>query len=272
MSIREKMAAMEETAMAEVERTPAVLYKYCSVDTAEKIFRSGSVLLNSPFGFNDPFDMMLRVEWPEDDNVLRRAVAAYCPESEAEAAFQNALRRRGQFAGEMPPNVLELLGKMGVSCFSEARDNILMWGHYGDKHRGVCLGFRWQGIRAALVRSGLETGYMRVMKEVSYSDDFPVWKVGAPESDMNSLSTKASFWAYEQEWRIIVPQWAGQLQPFPKSAFGYVIFGAKISGDGKARIVQAALGTGHDPDFLQASMAKDKYALEIVPCKWANRS
>ena len=26
-----------------------------------------------------------------------------------------------------------------VSCFSEKADTILMWGHYADKHKGICL-------------------------------------------------------------------------------------------------------------------------------------
>src|SRR6516165_6791682 len=26
-------------------------------------------------------------------------------------------------------------------CFSKSWNNILMWSHYADKHRGICLGF-----------------------------------------------------------------------------------------------------------------------------------
>jgi hypothetical protein len=31
--------------------------------------------------------------------------------------------------------------KYGVLCFSRSWNNILMWSHYGDKHKGICLGF-----------------------------------------------------------------------------------------------------------------------------------
>lgn len=29
----------------------------------------------------------------------------------------------------------------GALCFSRSWNNILMWSHYGDRHKGVCLGF-----------------------------------------------------------------------------------------------------------------------------------
>ena len=28
---------------------------------------------------------------------------------------------------------------MGVVCFSESYDNIIMWSHYSDNHKGFCL-------------------------------------------------------------------------------------------------------------------------------------
>jgi hypothetical protein len=30
---------------------------------------------------------------------------------------------------------------LGVLCFSLSWSNILMWSHYGDRHKGICLGF-----------------------------------------------------------------------------------------------------------------------------------
>jgi len=33
------------------------------------------------------------------------------------------------------------IGKYGVLCFSRRWNNILMWSHYADGHKGICLGF-----------------------------------------------------------------------------------------------------------------------------------
>jgi hypothetical protein len=31
--------------------------------------------------------------------------------------------------------------RIGLVCFSRNWDNLLLWSHYGDKHKGICLGF-----------------------------------------------------------------------------------------------------------------------------------
>mgnify|MGYP002227506002 FL=1 len=28
-----------------------------------------------------------------------------------------------------------------VGCFSERNDSLLMWSHYADEHRGLCIGY-----------------------------------------------------------------------------------------------------------------------------------
>lgn len=35
----------------------------------------------------------------------------------------------------------EVVETYGLECFSRTWKSILMWSHYGDKHRGICLGF-----------------------------------------------------------------------------------------------------------------------------------
>jgi hypothetical protein len=35
----------------------------------------------------------------------------------------------------------DIVERHGVLCFSRSWNNILMWSHYGDRHRGICLGF-----------------------------------------------------------------------------------------------------------------------------------
>ena len=260
------LAKISEAAMAEVARTPAVLYKYCPVDTAEKIFQSGGVRLNPPSSFNDPFDMRIGVKWPEDDDVLRACIAATCPEEGRNAALQSARLRRRQYPDTLPPNVTETMENTGISCFSEIRDNILMWAHYANKHEGVCLGFRWQEVLRCLVAAGLEAGIPRIMKEVSYSNDFPIWEVAAEDiGKMNLLATKASCWAYEQEWRIFAPGLAGGFQQLARDAFHSVIFGVKVSTQDEYRVMRVILGGKYAPELLRAKIARNKYKLEICP-------
>jgi hypothetical protein len=87
--------------------------------------------------------------------------------------------------------------KRGIACFSEVVDNILMWAHYADGHRGFCLEF--------------DTKNMHFSKAfpVTYSDFLPTMhltKVLIQEDDDNNLmdmiTTKSSLWSYEKEWRL----------------------------------------------------------------------
>lgn len=92
---------------------------------------------------------------------------------------------------------VEFLYRIGVCCFSEEDDNILMWSHYADSHRGIVVSFDpfvgyWGGNN---------------FHRVSYSDERV--KMITP-SNLNAngfveslITTKAKCWEYEKEWRYI---------------------------------------------------------------------
>jgi hypothetical protein len=88
----------------------------------------------------------------------------------------------------------------GVACLSEQPDNLLMWAHYADMHRGFCLEF---DATAEPFRNAVQ---------VLYSDDVPVVNpvplldpVNRPPKDYTSaaLLTKSSHWSHEREWRLV---------------------------------------------------------------------
>jgi hypothetical protein len=85
-----------------------------------------------------------------------------------------------------------------VLCFAESWQDPLMWSHYGDRHRGVCLGF---DVRDSTV------------KHIDYRPErlpFDHWKSLSPsnppeEVRQRLLTTKFARWQYENERRVIVP-------------------------------------------------------------------
>jgi len=94
----------------------------------------------------------------------------------------------------------EYLSHLGCSCFSESNNNILLWSHYGDKHKGMCLEFdtAWNLFSKAF--------------KVNYSAEFPKWDATKMIFDFTPrdgskdiflpMLTKSKLWEYEQEWRI----------------------------------------------------------------------
>jgi hypothetical protein len=120
-----------------------------------------------------------------------------------------------------PSIVHDRLANVGVCSFSEISDDILMWSHYADAHRGICLRFSptrfdWKEL---------------LVFPVEYSADRPILHLA--NQDMQewarvSLLTKAEHWSYEMEWRTIDVDGRG-FHAFRPSILDAVILGAKMS-------------------------------------------
>lgn len=102
-----------------------------------------------------------------------------------------------------------LVADLGVLCFSNGWDNLLLWAHYSSGYSGIALGFE----RNKLVTNELEP----FIREVTYkSPNRPVFS----ESELSALpgsspdrfnyifdrySEKGPDWDYEKETRIFIP-------------------------------------------------------------------
>jgi hypothetical protein len=78
----------------------------------------------------------------------------------------------------------------GLLCFSADWRNPVVWAHYADKHKGLCIGFEIPKGR----------NIIKVVKYVSKRLPFPVPPKIADAEAM--LFTKFSSWRYERELRI----------------------------------------------------------------------
>jgi hypothetical protein len=100
------------------------------------------------------------------------------------------------------------LRSMRVFCVSEIRDDLLMWAHYGDCHRGAVVQFR-------CIPAG-EGSTLCAARQVQYQPDIPLvartveeWvahMVGERRLNLEGLFqrltlTKSDHWSYEKEWR-----------------------------------------------------------------------
>jgi hypothetical protein len=86
----------------------------------------------------------------------------------------------------------------GLICFSGSWKNPVLWGHYAEKHTGICMGFD-------VPESSLhEVVYAESMDSLKKDK-----KTGEPKLTANDLDrlkrTKFKDWAYEEEMRMFVP-------------------------------------------------------------------
>lgn len=87
--------------------------------------------------------------------------------------------------------------KAGIVCMSATWREPLLWGHYADKHKGICLGFD--------VKDSL-------WEEISYVDERPKLSDFGKDAiseltadDVKKISTtKFANWSYEREYRRFI--------------------------------------------------------------------
>jgi Protein of unknown function (DUF2971) len=77
-----------------------------------------------------------------------------------------------------------------VSCFTETRDSLLMWSHYADRGRGICIEYCLNSIDISYL---FPIFYSNEMYEYSRKD----------LHTLVSCIIKAKEWEYEREWRIV---------------------------------------------------------------------
>ena len=78
----------------------------------------------------------------------------------------------------------------GLLCFSKNWQNPVLWGHYAEKHRGICLGFDMPHVPPTKV----DYVKTRIPKPQVFDEAFM----------KKLLLTKFIHWAYEEEYRAYV--------------------------------------------------------------------
>lgn len=194
------------------------LYKYLSLGkgrqraSVKRIFTERRLRFAKPLDFNDPFDCktLFHFDTATDNDwrtFLTEAEKALNPQEDkvihsiVEHKLALGLHRHAEFQREQLRKHNEVLREsisdLGMLCLSALNDDILMWSHYADGHRGICLEFD---------KDQLEKQYY--LAEVTYRDRYPEFGEFvrlAKNNEMHMvLWTKATHWRYEQEWRAIV--------------------------------------------------------------------
>ncbi|MNJ43944.1 hypothetical protein D3C77_389730 [compost metagenome] len=84
----------------------------------------------------------------------------------------------------------------GFICFSRSYESPVQWGHYAEKHKGICIGF------------DVEVDELHPIKYTDYRLEFDPALINTTKKRLSWLVdffvTKHRHWEYEQEERIIV--------------------------------------------------------------------
>ena len=119
--------------MSERAKNPNVLYKHRKADlfTLERL---NEVYLANPRDFNDPYDCQINII----DSVKAAANQAEKMTNKSVISKIKKLKSLNHIYKKMEHDI----SKSVILSFSYLKDNVLMWAHYAEEHRGFCLGFR----------------------------------------------------------------------------------------------------------------------------------
>ena len=163
-----------------------------------KSLESGEIFFASPDRLNDPFDC--RVNIPQ---ALQNAIGKSTGSTRTRL---EKMRAMGKFFDKVQSD----LQMMGVFSMSLELDNSLMWSHYGNNHRGICLTYSFPE-SFFYEQSKIILGIDRVKFGVDPLSDW--FATESPSLDsfekfgialiVRALTVKAKAWEYEQEVRIV---------------------------------------------------------------------
>jgi len=237
---------------------PQHFFKYTDIDTLKLILENSNLKFSKPSEFNDPFDCNLTI----DTNNSREEIDAYISmlqKSKDLNEYQvKEVRRKFHSPKELYKITNDSVGKaketFGVTCFSTMCDNILMWAHYADKHRGVCLKFN---ILA-------DAEFFMTPFPVRYKKKYPKYNYIRNREGVAKflLETKSIDWEYENEIRVM-KRGAG-LYNFKKESICEIIFGANTPESDKETIKEMVGKLKFEGvDFKSAEISKKKFKIRI---------
>lgn len=219
----------------QMDQIPKTLFKYIGWSDEESDVRKDILYKNilhfaNPLSFNDPFDSMLPVLFHEDyyetERFHKEFMQGMCKIGKYNYTEDEINEKAKRYVND-PAEITYSLKKMTegvrkqiienirISCFTTDPENILMWSHYANCHRGICIGFDTE----------LFNRHTTMIEKVTYANEFP--KLDSL-TNIPILITKSLHWEYEQEYRLINASNVTQMN-FDKKAIIRVIIGHKMN-------------------------------------------
>jgi hypothetical protein len=269
----------------------SVIYKYVSIGTAKSIINNNCLRVTPPNEFNDPFELLGEKITGFDLSKAEAAVkelpihdiikSLNIPEEYKDKLKQNSDLKKlskiihGNITDEssaleyLKYTVDQISEKIGIVCLTEKNDNILMWSHYAEQHRGLVIGFDSNKLSDKIFR----VNYGKKRAEIKYGE------LNAIENVLPLLLRKSIDWQYEDECRYLYELNSCTkidskdfkcgflyLQPLQEFAIVEVVFGCRISEEDKKELSRIIASKNSNGNILvrQAAIHNTDFSITIT--------
>lgn len=235
---------------------------------------NAELYFSDPTTFNDPFDFAPSPLYSPDvmEKVQAARVAGEAPVTVAPRGQSegNRLARARHLENATLEAIRRVAAQFGVCSLSASSDSVLMWSHYADYHRGICLRFTRSKdgvrLRSPFVKNG--RAMFSAAQPVIYSPNRPLLDYILDDRDKKIASmmmTKSVDWAYEKEWRMIAPDGPG-VYSFSPARLDGIIFGSQILSEKRKMVLDWINKSDRHVEVLQAHLNNQRYEIDIGPC------
>lgn len=160
-----------------------------------KSISEGIIWMSKPTNFNDPYDSDIGI----DINAFNDSFGI------RKKTDKSDIKKIEIILNNTRENIIK---STYIACFTEEKDNLLMWAHYGDSHRGFCVEYdkndivkRIQDYKKASPSEAC------LFIPVQYTKRFTVLN---GKDDQNreqwvyAFGKKDEIWKSEKEWRMVI--------------------------------------------------------------------
>lgn len=269
------------------EAKPEILYKYANwsdkhhkrIITHNELYFASAKLFNDPFDCDIPFRDDLR---NENDilEIIKQLLRKNHPKWGNKDIDREAIKILAQKNWEREENkkiaeelrIQYMFQRKRILSLTEFKDNILMWSHYANSHKGFCVGIDIEQTENYFNKYCDDTKCPIFLCKVKYMRLFPVLIPG-PDNDpkivIEALTTKAEDWIYEQEWRYILTLPEALMTQkdcilnIPDGIIAEIYLGCEMPEEHKNEIIKLVRAKSVRPRLFTATKSKDSFSLRF---------
>lgn len=256
--------------MSKAKAVPRLLYKYCPINKyTSDMFCQGVIWLSSPKCFNDPYDCkpvyeeMSENEKKELCKIQLKHETPRMASDEIDEAVEVKFTKEDcdRLVTERIRILINKIDSTRIFCTSELYKSVVMWSHYADVHRGICIEFDTskipEGTSFHIVNYEHERPSIHLLRDLEILGK-------------KTVSFKSREWAYEKEWRMVLlpldncKSCRRELSIDPGLITG-IIFGEQISDDDLKRVIAWCRPLKLQPKLYTTSLDDKLFQINRTP-------
>lgn len=145
----------------------------------------------------------------------------------------------------------------GVCCFSTTYSSPLLWSHYGEQHRGLCIGYGLERRPKPEFHSVVYGGSRSIRTSLLMEALLRENPVAKRELDRDMLLRKARGWSYEKEQRLLGVQGEQDSPLLLKE----ITFGLRCPTSVVHAIIKALAGRDNSMRYFQMYEVRGRFVL-----------